>query len=404
MFLTHYYPPEVGAAQARISALARGLAERGITVTVHTGFPHYPDGIVAQPYTVKRAQRENDGQVRVLRTWVHVAPNRGVVRRLVGHATFAAGAVAVAHRVAPADVVVAESPPLFTAAGAVEYARRLHAPLILNCSDLWPESAIAVGALKGRAPIAAAEWLERRCYAHAAAVTVPVAGMVAAAAARGARAQVIGPAVDVERFAGVEPISPTANGPLRVLYAGTLGLAQGLDTVVRAARRAGPEVVQLTLAGDGAEAGALNEAAAGADNVELIGTVPGEAIPALYGRHDMAIVPLLDRPVFAAALPTKLFEAIAAGRGVVVSAPAGEATRLITETRCGVAVLPEDAAALESCWRELQADPTQVVALGAAGPAVAARHDRALIVEEWADLLERTSAGSALAATGRQAP
>jgi len=394
VFLTHYYPPEVGAPQARIQALALALARTGVAVTVHTGFPHYPDGIVRPPHRLRRLVVEEDGPVRVVRTWVHPAPNRGTVRRLAGHASFAAGAVAHARTAGPADVVVAESPPLFTAVGAVAYARRLSAPLVLNCSDLWPQSAIELGALRGAAPIAAAEWLERWCYRHARVVTVPVEGMARAAAARGARAETIGPAVDAARFAGVPALEPGGPaGPLRVLYAGTLGLAQGLGSVLEAARIAGPDAVALTLVGDGADAPALRAGAASLANVAVHPAVPAEAVAGLYAAHDVAVVALRDRAVFVDALPTKLFEAFAAGRPAVVAAPDGAATALVRDTGTGVAVAPEDPAALAGAFAALATDRVGVGAMGARARTLAReRFDRPVAVAAWSAVLERVRA------------
>ena len=83
MILTHYYPPEVGAPQRRLHALAHGLAERGAQVTVHTGFPHYPAGRIFAPYRNRLWLKEPGGDVGVLRSRVYATPNQGVSRRLL---------------------------------------------------------------------------------------------------------------------------------------------------------------------------------------------------------------------------------------------------------------------------------------------------------------------------------
>ena len=207
LFLTHYFPPEVGAPQTRIAALAGGLRERGIEVTVHTGFPNYPDGRIAPPYRNRPLRRERaaDG-TRIVRSAVYAAPNAGFARRVANHTRFAASALLTAPAAGAADVVVAESPPLFLAGAAVAYARAKRAPLVLNVADLWPDSAVAIGALSGRRSIAAARALEDWAYRHAAAITVPTEGMAERLEARpsaAGRAVHMPPAVDVERFAGL---------------------------------------------------------------------------------------------------------------------------------------------------------------------------------------------------------
>ena len=236
LFLTHYFPPEVGAPQTRIAALARGLRERGDEVTVHTGFPNYPDGRIQAPYRNRPLLRERtaDG-TRIIRSAVYATPNAGFARRLANHASFAASALATAPASGPADVVVVESPPLFAAGAAVAYARLKRAPLVLNAADLWPDSAVAIGVLPEGRAVAAARALEEWAYRHSAAITVPTEGMVRLLeqrpAARG-RAVHMPPAVDLERFAAVPPPATSAP-PLRVLYAGTVGLAHGLDDAGR---------------------------------------------------------------------------------------------------------------------------------------------------------------------------
>src|SRR3954453_23040085 len=93
IFLTHYFPPEVGAPQARIAAVARGLSRRGIDVAVHTCAPHYPDGVVLPPYRNRLAQRDSVDGIRLVRSAVYPAFNRAFARRLANHASFAGSAL-----------------------------------------------------------------------------------------------------------------------------------------------------------------------------------------------------------------------------------------------------------------------------------------------------------------------
>jgi glycosyltransferase involved in cell wall biosynthesis len=313
VFLTHYFPPEKGAAQTRIAALAAGLQASGVHAVVHTGFPHYPDGAVKAPYRNRAWQRE-PGPVPVVRSIVCPVANRGFARRLLDHTAFAAGAVATASLAGPADVVVVESPPLFTAAAGVLYARLKRAALVMNVADRWPASAVELGALSDERAIAAAEWLERWCYRHCDAVTTPTRGIAAALEtlpeARGKVVR-IDPAVDLDRF---DPAPPPAAGPLRVLYAGTVGLAQGVDTLVDAAELAGPDVVEVTIAGGGADAELIAARAARLANVRWLGELAADAVPRLYAEMDAGAVLLRAAPILESAFPTKLLEVMAAGR------------------------------------------------------------------------------------------
>jgi glycosyltransferase involved in cell wall biosynthesis len=406
--LTHYYPPEVGAPQTRLEALARGLARAGTEVTVHTGFPHYPDGEIKPPYRNRPLLIEQSDGVRVMRSWVHAAPNRGFGRRLANHTSLAASALATAPAGGPADVLLVETPPLLLAGAAIAYARAKRARLVLNVADLWPDSAVEMGTLSSPRAIAAARRLECRAYREAAAIACPTEGIFATLSGRpesDGKAALIRPAVDVDRFDG--PIDRTnsnaasghrADAPLRALYAGTVGLAHGLDTLLDAAaeieRRAaanggGRAPLAVTIAGDGAAAPSLRArlATTGPQSVRMLGAVAAERIPALYADADVAVVTLRDLPLFEGALPTKLLEAMAAGRPVLLAAR-GEAARLVEAERCGVVVPPEDPRALADGLAALAADPARRAAMGAAGRrAVERDFGREPWLRRWHDLL-----------------
>ena len=405
IFLTQYYPPEVGAPQARISALARGLAARGERMTVHTCFPHYPDGEIKAPYRNRPLARERDGEAEVVRSAVYAAANRGFGRRLAGHVSFAGSALATARASGPANVVVVETPPLFLAGAAIPYARMKGARLVVNVADLWPDSAIELGALRSPAAIQAARVMERAAYRAAAAIACPTEGIVAALERRpesAGKAVLMRPAVDLERFdceagrdaAGDETSS--GDGPLRVLYAGTVGMAHGLDTLLDAAailaeRR--DAAVEVTIAGDGAEAPDLRArlAARGPANVRMLGAVPSERIPALYAGSDVAVVMLRDRPIFHGAFPTKMLEAMAASRPVVLSAR-GEAARLIEKADAGLVVEPESPQELAGALTALAAEPALRIRLGEAGrQAVEQDFGRDAWLNRWSDLLSQAS-------------
>jgi glycosyltransferase involved in cell wall biosynthesis len=398
-FLTHYFPPEAGAPQTRIDLLARTLAARGIQVTVHTGFPHYPAGTIPAPYRNRPWLRERRDGIEIIRSAVYPAVNRGFARRLADHAALAASALATAPLSGPADVVVGETPPLFTAAAGVAYAALKRAAYVVNVADRWPASAVEMGALSNRSAIAAASALERFTYEHADLITAPTAGIVTALAAApeaGAKARRMWPVVDVDRFHPTPP--EPSGGPLRLLYAGTLGMAQGLDVLVRASKLAGPDVVQTTIAGDGAEAEPLRALvrAERVANVDLIGTVAPAVVPGLLAGADAAAVLLRDLEIFKGALPTKMLEAMAAGRPVVLSVR-GEAAELVKAAGAGIVVTPGDPKALSAALRLLHAEPERRRELGRAGRAYAEAHFGAQrAADAWAGMLS-DAAGAASA-------
>ena len=391
-FLTHYFPPEVGAPQTRIDLLARTLAAGGADVTVHTCFPHYPSGEIAAPYGNRPWQVERRDGLRIVRSAVYPAANQGFVRRLLDHSSFALSALATAPFSGPFDVVVGETPPLFTAASGAVYAALKRAAYVVNVADRWPASAVELGMLRDPRAIAAAEALERWVYRRSDLIVAPTEGIVRELGRlpdAAGKARRTWPVVDIDRFDLTEPPAADPQAPLRLLYAGTIGLAQGLATLVEASRLAGPELVETTIAGGGAEADGIRALLRERriENVELLGTVVAALVPGLFARSDACAVLLKDLPIFAGALPTKLLEAMGAGRALLLSAR-GEAAELVRAAGAGIVVAPEDPRALAEAIRRLHSEPPLRRALGAAGREYAEAHfgaDRA--AAEWATQL-----------------
>lgn len=396
LFVTHYFHPEVGAPQTRILESSRLLSARGHEVTVLTGMPHYPDGVVPPPYRGRPLRRERLGEIAVVRSAGLPAPNRGFARRLLDHGSYAATAIAASPLAGRADAVIGETPPLFTAAAAVAIARGRRAPLVLNVADLWPESAVQLGALENRAAIAAAEALERFAYRNAAAITVPTAGMRETLLARGlheGKVVHLPNAVDVERF-GPRAAGAGDERP-RIVYCGTVGMAQGVGTLLEAARRLTDRgrALEVVIAGDGAERAALEQQARerGDRHVRFAGRVPREQVPALLAGADVAVLSLRDVPLFLDAVPTKMLEYMAAGVPVVAAA-AGQAAELVRSSGAGLACPPEDPEALARAIEEVAFAGGAAREMGRNGRRYVERH---LGREAFVDRLEAVLAGLA---------
>ncbi len=313
----------------------------------------------------------------MIRSWVLPAPNRGFSRRIANHATSAISAVLAASRTGRVDVVIGETPPLFTAVASVVIARLRRAPLLLNVADLWPESAVQLGVLRNPRAIKAAQLLERFSYRHSATITVPTAGMVRILGEQGepeGKVVHLPNAVDTGRFT---PPAAASQQLTQVLYSGTVGLAQGVGTLLDAAEILGDAGAPFTfrIVGDGAEREQLaaSAAARGLDHVRFDGRLPGAEIPAIIAAADIAVMSLKDLPLFEDAVPTKLLEYMAAGKPVVAAA-AGDAARLVERAQCGAWCPPEDPQALAGALQRIAADPQAAFGMGQAGRAYAEEH------------------------------
>jgi glycosyltransferase involved in cell wall biosynthesis len=370
LFVTHYFHPEVGAPQSRLLDIATGLAACGHEVTVLTGFPNYPDGVIQPPYRGRRFQRERLGAIRIVRAPVYPAPNRGVGRRLLNHLSFAATSLAGALGAGPADAVIVETPPLFTAASGVAIAAFKRAPLLLNVADLWPDAAIQFGALRHPAVIAPARALERFAYRQAAMIAVPTPGLERTLRERGLPADrllVTPHGVDPGRFPLDPGVRPVAG---RVVYCGTIGMGHDVGSLIEAAallERDG-RLSELLIVGDGAERPEVEARAheLGLRSVVFAGRRPREELPALLASAELTVATQRDAPLLADALSTKVLEYMAAARPVVVAAT-GWTAEVVRSAGAGIVCPPERPEALAAAIAELAADSERARELGRSG-------------------------------------
>lgn len=369
-FLTQYYAPERGAPQTRLREMARELRRMGAEVTVVTSAPHYPDGRVPKGYSPWRIQRETIDDVEVVRFPSIPRPNRGFLDRLVDQASFAASAVASAGTIRRSDVFLVESPPLFLGATARVLRRITGTPYVFHVADPWPDFPVAMGALRGRVPIALARFLESASYRGAALVTTvtpPLVERLQRNPAASGRVRLLPNAVDLDRFDPARDPTEARRElgwpeAVTFVYAGSVGLAQGLGTLLDAVPDlpADPPVT-IRIVGDGAEAEELAAIARerGLGQVVFQRSLPAARIPTVLAAADAVLVLLKRGPLYAESLPTKLLEACAAGRPVVISAD-GYPARLIDDSGAGFMAAAEDSAALANAmahaisadWRE----------------------------------------------------
>lgn len=397
-FLTHYFPPEVGPAQVRLFELAKRLIGTGETVTVVTGFPNYPTGVIAPGYGGKMFMEDHVDGIRVLRTWVFATRGRGFLSRILNYLSFPVFSLLAIRKLGRTDVIYVQSPPLFTGLAALWFARLKRAPFIFNVSDIWPQSAVELGVLRNRFAIRISEMLERHIYRRAARITVPTPGILERLVARGVPREklfLLTNGVDTAAYQVGAPDLELASrlgldGHKVFMYAGLHGLAQGLDVILEAAKLTRNPDILYVLVGDGAEKAELvaKAEAEGIANVRFLPIQPTSTLPAVLNLAYATIIPLRRLELFKAALPSKLFDSMAAGRPIV--APLwGEAAALVEAAACGVVVEPEDARAVQRAVETLAADPALAHRLGEQGRRYVVEHfDRDDIAARLAKLLE----------------
>ncbi|MDR3270404.1 MAG: glycosyltransferase family 4 protein [Peptococcaceae bacterium] len=402
LILTQYFPPEPGAPQVRLKELALGLRRAGHEVTVMTSVPNYPDGVIPPEYRrIGRGPIEESlpdlAGVRVWRTKIYPVRRGRFWKRLLNYFSF----VYYAHRglkssrVGKHDVLIFESPPLFLGLTALRYGRRTQTRVIMNISDLWPESAVALGLVTSRWMIRAAECLERRLYRGVWKISVQTEGIRDSLLERGLpgeKVTFLPNGVNLDLFAPRERDRALAQAlgytdeDFILIYAGTLGYAQGLESVLAAAELLLPERnVKFLFVGDGTEKPKLQEMVRGKDlyNVRFVDFQPVGNMPGYFSCASASIVPLKKSKLFAGARPSKMFPALASAVPVIYSGE-GEAAALIQASGGGTVVEPENPAAMAQAIRELRGSPEDLRRMGREGRRfVEQQYGWARIIETW---------------------
>lgn len=393
VYVTQYYPPEMGAPQARIPELMRGLQRLGHEITILTAMPNYPHGRIFPGYRGRVALRESREGIHVLRTWIYPTLSLGMIRRSLSQISFAVSSALLGPLMLrrKADVLLVGSPPLFLAMTARWLKGLLRVPYVAVVADLWPDVAIDTGMLVQPLAIRVARWMERSFYERALAVITQTPGQAMNIRSRfpSANVEVIRGGVDTEMFSPRHRDAEVrrrlgVDDRMGVLYSGLHGFAQGLEVVLAAADllRERRDIL-FVMIGDGvvkeellAQARAMK-----LPNISFHAPLERSRMPAVVASMDVALAPL-RRGVPQATIPSKLYEAMASAVPVIVVSD-GEARDLVESHQVGRAVPPGDARALAAAIVDLAEHPEIRRRLGENGRRIAEqRYDRQAIAAE----------------------
>ncbi|MGA9040173.1 MAG: glycosyltransferase family 4 protein [Terriglobales bacterium] len=383
LYVSQYFPPEMGAPAARASELSRHWAEDGHDVTVLTGFPNHPTGRIPAEYCDEFRQlvtREQIGGVNVVRTWLWPMPNRKAYERILNYTSFCLSSALTGLFASRPDVVIASSPQLLVGLSGWWLAFGKRVPFVFEVRDLWPESLSAVGvgsqeSLMHRTLAKIAGFLYRK--ADRVVVVTPAfrEHLIKHWQTPAEKISVIENGVETSLFS---PQNSDANlrrelgaeGKFVVSYIGTIGMAHGLESIIEAATRmqqANPAVLFLLL-GEGAEKERILTMAKSRrlTNLRFVGQQPRESIPHYIAASDACLVLLKKADIFKTVIPTKMLEFMSCARPVILGVE-GHARKIIEEAQAGICIEPENAADLVQAITRLAADPGLRESLGRNG-------------------------------------
>jgi glycosyltransferase involved in cell wall biosynthesis len=394
LFLSHYFPPEVNAPASRTFEHGRAWAQQGHDVTIVTCAPNHPTGVVYPGYRNSLWQEERVDGMRIIRLWTYLAANQGFARRIANYVSYMVSALVAAPFLPAADVVISTSPQFFCGLAGYGVSRVKRAPWVLEIRDLWPDTISAVGAIRSRRIIRFLEGIETWAYRKAdkvVAVTNAFRDHIEARGVPRANVQVIRNGVDLSLFQPRPKDESLARelglqGKFVAAYVGTHGMCHKLETVLEAAKLVEHDHrIAFLLVGSGGERAHLLDLKdrMGLTNVAMLDQQPKERMPRFWGLTDVALVLLARSDLFKTVVPSKIFEAMAMERPIILGVE-GESRAIIEEAEAGLAVTPESAEEVARAIMDLAGDPKRASELGRNGRRhVEKSYDRRVLAQRF---------------------
>lgn len=401
LVISLYYEPDRCQSNGPIiRALCDDWAAAGHDVTVLTSFPHYSCDAVWPEYRGRLWQRDRVGNVNVIRSYIFVPRRRGALGRILNYLSFNLSSTLAGLFSGKHEVIFVMSPPLTIGLTAYVLGLLKRIPFCYNLQDIWPEVAVKLGMLRGRRLIAFFERLEQFIYDKSRKIFAISDEFKQNLLGKGVPAEKIEVIPNFVDTTFVRPLSKQntfaeAHGltdSFTVLYAGNIGLSQGLEVILDAAEqlRARRDITFL-IVGQGSSRDQLLADAErrGLANVKFLPLQPEADVPWLYASCDVALIPL-RRGITENSVPCKTYSIMASGKPYIAGVDEGSNVwKLTTQVDCGVCVSPENGAALADAVLRLQTDATAAQAMGRNGRAYVERHfAREAITERYRLVLE----------------
>jgi colanic acid biosynthesis glycosyl transferase WcaI len=398
MLVTPYYLPDGGPSAPLFALLCEAFVRRGHDVTVIAAVPHYPSGRVQDPFRGRLIKRTDENGVHVIRVAVPSVNRSELILRLFQFLSYQVLST-VAGMTRDFDVLLITNPGLTTALPALVLGILRRKPFVFSVHDVYPDVGVSLGIFRNRAVVSCVAWLERLCLNHAAYVRILSDAFASPLRAMGVPEFKI---VLIYDWVDTDLITPMPRenafsiehdllDKFVVLYAGNIGLSQGLEHVLGAAERlAVHRDIQFLLVGDGTGRAELVAQAAQMmlANVTFLPFQPRARLPELLATADVSLV-VLQRGFGSHSLPSKSFSILASCRPLISCVDADSAvSRLVERSQGGLCVAPEDSIGLANAILLLKANPSLCERLGRGGREYAVRyHSPGSAAEQFEHLL-----------------
>ena len=377
-YFSHYFSPEIGAPSARIHDLSRYWIRDGNNVDVVTCFPNHPEGKLYQGYKRGIYTNEYFDDINVHRNWTYITPNKGIIKKTIGHISFwLSSRLFSSKHLSDLNVVIGTSPTFFAAMAARGFARSRNIPFVMEIRDLWPGIFVDLGIITNKLIVRLLEAWELWLYREAQLIITVTESFRENIIRRGIdkeKVHVVPNGADVEFWAPSDP-SPDLSYKLGlddkfiVLYIGAHGISQALDSILDSAKllHKNKDIVFL-LVGDGSDKEKLIEKAKqeNVNNVIFHDPVPKKQVKDYYTLANVCLVPLRNIELFSTFIPSKLFEILAMEKPIVASLT-GEAEIILKKSGGAIVTSPEDSQAVANAILDLRDHPEKVKIMGQKG-------------------------------------
>ncbi|MEJ1355776.1 MAG: glycosyltransferase family 4 protein [Candidatus Sedimenticola sp. (ex Thyasira tokunagai)] len=370
LLFTQWFDPE---PTFKGIVFARALVEQGFEVEVLTGFPNYPNGRIYPGYWMKWLQCEWIDGVQVTRVPLYPSHDQSAVKRVLNYASFAASSfIYGVFRAKKPDVIYAYHPPLTVGvtASLLRFFRRV--PVIYDIQDMWPDTLRATGMVNNEKVLKSVDMVCRWVYRRVDQIVVLSPGFSRLLQDRGvpsSKIEVIYNWADESSLAApkgrIEDIFPGSDR-FKILFAGNMGNAQSLDTVLNAASTLQEKKSRVTfvMLGGGVDVKRLKRKTAELQlqNVQFLPPVPMSEVGSFIQASDALLVHLRNDPLFEITIPSKIQAYMAAAKPIIIGVK-GDAADLIQWSKCGELVEPENAESLASVAESMASMPSEQLAL-----------------------------------------
>lgn len=304
MIITSYFPPEIGAASNRIFHLAEGL-KNDYNVSVVTPLPNYPTGNIFKDYKGKFSLKSEENGISINRLWIYASVSKNKFLRLFAMLSYSFSLIwfFIWHKIP--DKVIVQSPPLLVSFTCMFFLRSKKRKLILNVSDLWPSAGLELGALKEGFAYNTLKRLEAFNYKKADLILGQSNEILSHIKTITTKPELF----LYRNFPEIEFPKLVANtlpeGKIKMVYAGLLGVAQGIYKLCKELDYNG---IELHIYGSGAEEEAIKNLIDSKKDLPLYfhGRVTRDELHRVLLDYDITIIPLLNR--IYGSVPSKIFE------------------------------------------------------------------------------------------------